>query len=111
LGFICIIFRDLVGGGGSANSFSFSFVDAAAVVAELRRLVRDGGFVSVGDTIRGSLVSAGGGSSKARCSVGTLPVPSFPLMSVDDAGVGGRVTRGIFGVDFVASLALRDRVF
>jgi hypothetical protein len=38
--------------------------------------------------------TAGGGSSKASCSEAILE-PSWPLMSVDDAGVGSSVARGI----------------
>lgn len=38
--------------------------------------------------------TAGGGSSNDICSEEYLE-PSFPLISVDEAGVGGKVGRGI----------------
>jgi hypothetical protein len=41
-----------------------------------------------------SLLTAGGGSSNANCSEAILE-PSWPLMSVDDAGVGSNVARGM----------------
>lgn len=57
LGFMCMIFRDLVGGGGSANSLSFA-VDGG-------RFEREGcdTLVSVGDASRGASGIAGGGNS------------------------------------------------
>lgn len=38
---------------------------------------------------------AGGGSSKAICRVASCLEPSWPWMSVEEAGVGGNVARGM----------------
>lgn len=51
--------------------------------------------VSEGETLEASCVKAAGGNSKASCSEARFLEPSWPFMSVEDAGVGGSVGRGI----------------
>lgn len=48
----------------------------------------DEAFVDALDGLESDPATAGGGSSKDICNGGNCP-PSFPLISVDDAGVGG----------------------
>ena len=45
---------------------------------------------------------AGGGSSKAICRVASCLEPSWPWMSVEEAGVGGKVARGM--VEYVGKI-------
>jgi hypothetical protein len=113
LGFIWMILRDLVGGGGRAKLGSL-FVAAGA---DGRRLdltaslgcILNGALGEAGDSgdagvsslsicelARGCLI-AGGGSSKANCSGDSCLVPSCPAISVEEAGVGGNAVRGMVG--------------
>lgn len=98
LGFIWMIFLDLVGGGGSSNVRA-----SLAFAAEDRR--RDL-TVSLGCTGNpplparnlpsvGGDARAGGGSSKDIWRGGTFLVPSLPGISVEEEGVGGRIGGGI----------------
>lgn len=95
-GFICMIFRDLVGGGGRAKA---SF-EGACAVEDLRRILTAspmaGDVGEVGrydeedfpdEPLDGRASAAGGGSSKDIKDENWLP--SFPLISVEEAGVGG----------------------
>lgn len=112
-GFIWMIFRERVGGGGSAKG---SFEEAFWVEEEARRrdltasaacigkpdLAGGMGCVDFGDTLGSvgevldeSWTRAGGGSSKASCRAARSWTPSLPAMSVEEAGVGGRVGRGM----------------
>jgi hypothetical protein len=114
-GFIWMIFLVRVGGGGRANG-SRGF--GGAVWADVRFLpvVLREAFVGVGcDSgewgwyeeaedddvsmleVRESDAKAGGGSSKDMWEA-TKAEPSRPLRSVDEAGVGGRVGRGICAI-------------
>ena len=110
-GFIWMIFLDLVGGGGSVKLLSL----LAAVTADERLLdltaslgcIRKGVFGDAWDSgetgtfmlllsrfaARESM--AGGGSSKAICSCNDCLIPSWPFISVEEAGVGGNAVCGI----------------
>lgn len=83
LGFICIILRDRVGGGGSEKS-AFVMVDRD------NRLLEGLLFVLAS-------AMAGGGRRKAISRDESWD-PVSAVMSVDDTGVGGRVTRGITSI-------------
>jgi hypothetical protein len=109
-GFICIIFRDLVGGGGRAKAS----LEATCAADDLRRILTAslagiaGDLGEVGwyddadedfadDALDGCESipgTAGGGSSKDICKEETCD-PSRPLISVDEAGVGGCCGGGI----------------
>lgn len=102
-GCICIILRDLVGGGGRAN-WSLS-LDGPWTADERRRdltvslgciyVVEPGAPSGELAVLELSLESmAGGGSSNVICRDASLE-PSCPCMSVDDPGVGGSLARGI----------------
>lgn len=121
-GFIWMIFLDRVGGGGSANE-AFSLLAAAddrlrAFTASLG-CIGYGAFGDAWDTGDSGVFllvpracccsepaaaaaawfascMAAGGSSKAICRDESCFVPSFPRMSVDEAGVGGSAARGMF---------------
>lgn len=103
-GFIWIILRVRVGGGGRAKA---SFWASLMVDARLRDLtasaacmgycIAEGPLVCLCLSVEGSwLAIAGGGSSKASCREEICETPSLPVMSVDDEGVGGRLGRGIW---------------
>lgn len=100
-----MIFRDLVGGGGSANA---SFVAGVCATDDRRRILTTslagmaGDVGDVGlyedaeedfpeDALEGwdsEPATAGGGSSKDICRVENCD-PSLLLISVEEAGVGG----------------------
>jgi hypothetical protein len=105
-----MIFLDLVGGGGSAKA---SLAGACAVDGRRRILTTSlagiaGDFGESGwyeeaeedfaeDALEGldsPPATAGGGSSKDICRDENCD-PSFPLISVEEAGVGGCSGRGI----------------
>lgn len=65
---------------------------AVEVVGGVEVMVMSASWVVGGET---RPLMAGGGSSKAICSDASCFEPSWPWMSVDDAGVGGNVPRGI----------------
>ena len=113
-GFIWIILRVRVGGGGRSNG-SVPFAAASAAVEERFRPVVARDFVTgagcgldigecgwyeeeddAADVLDGreSKVMAGGGSSKDICE--EMKEPSRLLRSVEEEGVGGAVGRGIF---------------
>ncbi len=104
-GFICMILRERVGGGGRANwslggcaaedrlrDFTVSLGCVYAILV--------GSVSSVG--VRCGLVPAtaraGSGSTKVMCNVSSCLVPSAPLMSVEDPGVGGNTVRDIMAM-------------
>jgi hypothetical protein len=93
-GFIWMILRERVGGGGRAN---WSFCGPLAAADE-RLLDLTVSLACIGNPVPNELesmfVTAGGGSSKESCSEAILE-PSWPLISVDDAGVGSDAPRGI----------------
>jgi hypothetical protein len=122
-GFICMILRERVGGGGSANVLALA-LSLTVLAAEDRRrdltvsaacmgygdgilggdcewpllplfVEEEAGFISTGDT-RAASCMAGGGSSKVICNEASFWDPSWPLMSVDEPGVGGRFGLGMF---------------
>ena len=109
-GFICMIFLDLVGGGGRAKDSVLACPWAAE--ERLRDLTDsatcrgkgalddsgDGGAIrlsAVAGRDASLEVMAGGGSSNDICRLARCFVPSCPGRSVDEAGVGGSVARGI----------------
>lgn len=115
-GFIWMILRDLVGGGGSAKAFSLSLEDEAwAAEDRLRDLTVSAGCIgygALGDVVETGdsglkvaieceepaefgLLMAGSGNSKDICIDDSCLVPSFPWMSVEEAGVGGNAVRGM----------------
>lgn len=55
--------------------------------------------VSFGETLEASWTIAGGGSSKDSWREARSLEPSWPFMSVEDAGVGNNVGRGIVYCD------------
>jgi hypothetical protein len=95
-GFIWMILRERVGGGGRANWSLGGFAaddrlrDLTVSLACVGKKVAD----VLGRFDPPSLATAGGGNSKASWSEAILE-PSWPLMSVDDPGVGRNVFRGI----------------
>lgn len=107
-----MIFRERVGGGGRENwSFGGGLAedllrDLTVSLACIRYGVPGGECCgpSVGENLDsdcggfgGSFeVMAGGGSSKAIWRAASCLEPSWPLRSVDEAGVGGKTGRGIF---------------
>jgi len=104
-GFIWMILRDRVGGGGRLN---WSLGEACVADERLRLLTVSLACVGYPAGLAASReeppaipaaleVTAGGGSSKANCMDVKLGL-SCPFMSVDDAGVGRDVVRGIGGV-------------
>lgn len=109
LGFIWMIFLDLVGGGGSSKPrASLLLLPAVVVVAaeDRRRALTaslgctgKSGFVREPERCLGSVggeARAGGGSSNDIWRGGRSLVPSLPVMSVEEAGVGGRFGCGIW---------------
>jgi len=108
-GFICMIFRDLVGGGGRAKA---SFAGACAI-EDLRRIFTtslagmagdfgdvgwyedaDEDFVEALEGLDSIPATAGGGSSNDICKAENCD-PSLLRISVEEAGVGGCSGRGI----------------
>lgn len=115
LGFICIIFRDRVGGGGNAKVPSFSLavddlrraltasagcirkvevLGELAMGARILVLVGDSLADSAGETREASWM-AGGGSSNESWKVESCWMPSLPLISEDEPGVRGNPGRGM----------------
>jgi len=95
-GFIWIIFLDLVGGGGSSKGTLASLFAADDLRLDLTVSLGCTGYSVLEDWPLDSLageadVMAGGGSSKAIWRLVMSFVPSLPLMSVEEAGVGGSV--------------------
>lgn len=91
-----MIFRERVGGGGRVN-WSLGWLAADDRRRDLTVSLGWPGCktaeeVECSDEVA-SVVTAGGGSSKASCREAIFD-PSWPLMSVDEAGVGRKV-RGI----------------
>ncbi len=80
-GFIWMILRERVGGGGREKSALVMVDCECRVPAEFLLLP--------------VAAIAGGGRRKDISSDDSCWVPFWPVISVDDAGVGGRVTRGI----------------
>lgn len=101
-GFICMILRDRTGGGGRAKLSSA----AGRWAAEARRRDLTVLHASSGADMVTPACRAGGGSSKAICGVASLWVPSWPFISVDDAGVGGSAVRGILGLPMARTSSL-----
>lgn len=107
-GFICIIFLDLVGGGGSAKVSWVGFWASEdlrrVLTASLTGIAGDVGEIEyvwceeMDDEFEDGRVSvdvtAGGGSSKDIWTPENWE-PSLLLISVEDAGVGGCCGRGI----------------
>ena len=79
LGFICMIFRDRVGGGGSEKSELAICCDGWAPLPP-------------------AVAMAGGGRAKDIFSVGRRG-HSLPRMSEEEAGVGGKLDRGIANLE------------
>lgn len=98
-GFIWMILRDLVGGGGKANASFCCCCCWAAADDRLRALTASlgcTGYVVLGETE--ALLPptmADGGSSKAIWRCERLFEVSWPLISVDELGVGGMDGRGM----------------
>jgi hypothetical protein len=108
-GFIWMILRDRVGGGGRAKASLAGPCAAEDLRRDFTVSLACRGYAVLGDdwglddaeTFVSELagrdsagVIAGGGSSKAICRAASCFVPSWPGMSVEDAGVG-RAVRGI----------------
>jgi hypothetical protein len=104
-GFIWMILRERVGGGGRAKLLSFAWPAAEArrraltTSAAWRGYDDDGDVgdclgVSVGE-MRPASWRAGGGSSNATDREASFWVPSCPQMSPEEPGVGGKPGRGM----------------
>lgn len=103
-GFICIILRDLVGGGGNEKS-SLVITDMAGCTGRLRGfcvvVVVPGeiGWYEESDPLfDGELLlarSASGNAVGGRLNVGALLWPTLPRISLDEPGVGGGLGRGM----------------
>lgn len=83
-GFICMIFRERVGGGGNEKS-AFPMAGRIGCGFELRPLLFAGAM-------------AGEGNSKAS-SLEACNAPSLPGISEEEAGVGGKFSRAIVNQD------------
>lgn len=109
-GFIWMILRDRVGGGGRANdSFCCCWAAAEERLRDLTVSLGCVGYAALGgDDVLGEVLSseledlaaaasatADGGSSKAICRVDNCFVLSWTLISVEESGVGGMFGRGI----------------
>lgn len=89
-----MIFRERVGGGGKSYS---SLVVCGEIADDLRRdltvsLACSGNWLLAAWS---PAVMAGGSSSNVICNFSRSLVPSLPFISVEEAGVGGNVGRGM----------------
>lgn len=112
-GFIWMIFRERVGGGGRANSSLTAVVKRAAdgldrvrarfALAFALALPARGGDMGASTMAGGGRVKEGSRGDEARSSL--------PGRSVEETGVGGNVGRGISSVSFSLPLSLSRRLF
>jgi hypothetical protein len=123
LGFIWMILRERVGGGGKAKE---SLLGGFWAREERRRILttslagRTGDWGETGryeeaedclvdelDGLDSAVATAGGGSSKDNCREENWE-PSLPLISVEDAGVGGGSGRGILAAGQLVSCTVAN---